>query len=121
LAAGFIKSLGEHAHGTIISQVFPYERSMATALVREISQAAKARGLAEVTPGTIEGYSAAKVLVEALRRAGKDPTRERVKAALESFRRYDLGGLEISYAPNDHTGLDYADLAIVGADGTLRR
>jgi ABC-type branched-subunit amino acid transport system substrate-binding protein len=120
-AAGFIKSLGEHAHGTIISQVFPYERSMATALVREVTEAAKAGGVLEVTPGTLEGYASAKVLVEALRRAGRDPTRERVRAALETFRRFDIGGFEVSYSPTDHTGLEYADLSIVGADGVPRR
>jgi len=36
-------------------------------------------------------------------------------------RRFDLGGLEISYGPGDHSGLDFADLAIIGADGRFVR
>jgi ABC-type branched-subunit amino acid transport system substrate-binding protein len=119
-SAGFVKSLGEHARGTIVSQVFPYERAVAAPIVKEASDLAKAKGV-ELTPAMLEGYTAAKVLVEGLRRAGKDPSREGLKKALESFRKVDLGGLELSYGPNDHSGLDYADLSIVGEDGRFRR
>lgn len=119
-SAGFVKSLGEHARGTIVSQVFPYERAVAAPIVKEASDLAKAKGV-ELTPAMLEGYTAAKVLVEGLRRAGKDPSREGLKKALESFKKVDLGGLELSYGPNDHSGLDYADLSIVSADGRFRR
>ena len=81
----------------------------------------RAAGLAELTPAMLEGYAAAKVLVEGLRRASPNPTRDKLKTALESFRRFDLGGLELSYTPTDHSGLDYADLSIVGEDGKFRR
>ena len=66
-------------------------------------------------------FAGAKVLVEALRRAGKSPTRERVLAALEGIRKLDIGGLEVTYGPDDHTGLDFADLAIIGSDGKFKR
>jgi hypothetical protein len=36
-------------------------------------------------------------------------------------RRVDIGGLEVSYSSSDHTGLDYADLSIIGPDGRFRR
>jgi hypothetical protein len=29
--------------------------------------------------------------------------------------------LELSYSPTDHTGLDFADLAIIGMDGRFKR
>jgi hypothetical protein len=32
-----------------------------------------------------------------------------------------VGGIEVSFSPGDHTGLDYADLSIVGPDGRFRR
>ena len=75
----------------------------------------------EATPAMLEGFAAAKVLVEALRRAGKDPTPERIKTALEGFKRVDIGGLEVSFSPADHTGLDYSDLSIIDAGGKFRR
>ena len=42
-------------------------------------------------------------------------------AALEGMKKVDLGGLEVSYSPTDHTGLEFADLSIIGADGRFRR
>jgi len=120
-STGFIKSLGAHARGTIVTQVFPNERAITYAMVKEAQELAKAKGRAEVSPAMLEGFAAAKVLVEGLKRAGPKPTREKVHTALESLRKFDLGGLEISYGPADHTGLDFADLAIIGPDGKFRR
>ncbi|MBS0291666.1 MAG: ABC transporter substrate-binding protein [Proteobacteria bacterium] len=120
-SSGFIKSLGEHARGVIVTQVFPNERSLGYPLVREAVELNKARGQDEVSPAMLEGFAAAKVLVEGLRRAGPKPTREKIQAALESIQQLDLGGLSISYGAADHTGLDFADLSIIGADGRFRR
>jgi len=80
-----------------------------------------AKGLTEVTPAMLEGFAAAKVLVEGLRRAGKDLNRAGVQKALEGMQRVNIGGLEISYSAKDHSGLDYAELSIVGQDGRFRR
>jgi ABC-type branched-subunit amino acid transport system substrate-binding protein len=120
-STGFVKSLKENARGTIVSQVFPYERSMSAAIVKEASDIAQAKNIADVTPAMLEGFAGAKVLVEALRRAGPSPSRQKIQQALESFRRVDIGGLEVSFSPTDHTGLDYADLSIIGPDGKFRR
>lgn len=121
-ASGFVKALGAQAHGVVVSQVFPFERSMASPLVKELHEMLQARRKGEeATPAMLEGFAAAKVLVEALRRAGKDPTPERIKTALEGFKRVDIGGLEVSFSPADHTGLDYSDLSIIDAGGKFRR
>lgn len=118
---GFVRSLKDHARGTIVSQVFPYERSLAAPIVKEAHDLAVAKGLTEVTPAMLEGFAAAKVLVEGLRRAGKDLSRGGIQRGLESMQRVNIGGLEISYSPKDHSGLDYAELSIVGQDGRFRR
>ena len=118
---GFVKSLGDNAPGVIVSQVFPSERSSSYAMVREAQEMAKANGLIELTPATLEGFAGAKVLVETLRRAGANPDRKKIQAVLENFQKFDLGDLEIGYSPDDHSGLDFADLSIVGADGKFKR
>lgn len=118
--AGFVKSLGKMAHGTIVSQVFPYERSLASPVVQEALGLAKAAGM-ELTPTVLEGFVSAKVLTEGLRRAGPKPTRAGLRKALETMNRFDVGGLDLSYGPTDHTGLEYSDLSIIGPDGKFRR
>ena len=123
-AGGFVTGLGPDPGSVIVSQVFPSERRLAVPMIAEASRLAAAQKVAHLTPAMIEGYAAAKVLVAGLRRAEKESkviTRLSLKRALESLDRFDIGGLEISYSPTDHTGLDFADLSMIGADGTFRR
>lgn len=120
-STGFIKSLGDNARGVIVTQVFPYERSIAYSLVKEAQELSKAKGAGDISPAMLEGFAAAKVLVEGLKRAGAKPTREKIQTALESIRKFDIGGLEVNYSTEDHTGLDFADLSIIGTDGKFRR
>lgn len=122
-AAGFVNSLGEYKHGVIVTQVFPYERSLNSQFVREALEMARAKGLdgAAVSPAFLEGFAGAKVLVEGLRRAGKNPTRASLQAALEGMQKFDLGGMDISYSGTDHSGLEFADLSIISSDGKFRR
>jgi ABC-type branched-subunit amino acid transport system substrate-binding protein len=120
-SSGFIKSLGANARGVIVTQVFPNERAVTYPMVKEAQELAKTKGLTEISPAMLEGFAAAKVLVEGLKRAGPKPTRDKIQTALESIKKLDLGGLEVNFSPEDHTGLDFADLAIIGTDGRFRR
>jgi len=120
-SSGFIKQLGESSKGVIVSQVFPNERSVSNAMVKEALALARTKGMNELSPASLEGFASAKVLVEGLRRAGPKPSRAKVVAALETIRQYDLGGgLEVSYSPTDHSGIDFADLSII-SDGRFKR
>lgn len=56
---------------------------------------------------SLEGFTNAKVIVEALRRAGPNPTRLGFRQALESLRNLDLGiGAPLTFGPERHQGLD---------------
>jgi ABC-type branched-subunit amino acid transport system substrate-binding protein len=118
---GFIKLLGELGRGVIVTQVFPNERSVAFPMVKEAMALAQAKGRDGVSPAMLEGFAAAKVLVEGLRRAGPNPTPAKLRDALEGIRQFDLGGLTLSYSATSHTGLDFADLSIIDANGRFRR
>ena len=120
-SGGFVKALGENARGTIITQVFPNERSIASPLVKEALALARAKNIAEVSPAMLEGFASAKVLTEGLRRAGSNPSGEKVRAGLEAIRGFDVGGLDVTYSPTDHTGLDFVDLSIINKDGKFTR
>jgi branched-chain amino acid transport system substrate-binding protein len=119
-SAGFIKGLGSSGSGVMVTQVFPSERALANAMVRDAVALARVKQL-ELSPAMLEGYAAARVLVEGLRRAGPNPTRAKLLAALEGLQKFDIGGAEISYGPDDRTGMEYADLSIIGSDGKFKR
>jgi len=56
---------------------------------------------------SLEGFVNAKIIVEALRRAGPQPTRASFRQALESLRNFDLGiGAAVTFGPERHQGLD---------------
>jgi ABC-type branched-subunit amino acid transport system substrate-binding protein len=120
-SSGFIKLLGEHGRGTIVTQVFPSERALAIPMVKEAYTLAQAKGIAALTPAMLEGFAGAKVLVEGLKRAGRNPTRQKLRDALEGMDHLNIGGMELHYSPTDHGGLEYADLSIVGPDGRFQR
>lgn len=116
---GFIKQLGADARGVIVAQVLP--RTYAYPFVKEATELATTRKIPDVSPAMLEGFAAAKVLVEALRRTTGKPTRASIKAALNSMKNFDLGGLEINYSPTDHTGLKFSDLSIINESGKFMR
>lgn len=120
-SSGFIKQLGDASRGVIVTQVFPSERATGQPMVKEALTLSKAKGGAELSPAMLEGFAAGKVLVEALRRAGPKPTRQKIVAALDGIRGFDLGGgLEVSYSAQDHSGIDFADLSII-SEGRFKR
>ncbi|MEY4344906.1 MAG: hypothetical protein RL032_738 [Pseudomonadota bacterium] len=120
-SSGFIKNLGTASRGVMVTQVLPYERSSTHAFLVEARElASKQKGL-ELSPAMLEGFVSAKVLVEALRIASPKVTRTKIIDALNSMRKFDVGGLEVSYSPTDHSGLDYVDLSIIGNDGRFKR
>lgn len=106
----FIREAGKDAEGTIITQVVPpYDRTdlPTIKLYRE--------ALEKYNPGTapnfvsLEGFVDAMVLVEGLRRAGKDVTRSKLIHAIESIQNKDVGlgpKLLLTFGPHDHKGFD---------------
>ena len=67
----------------------------------------------------MEGFIAAKIFTEALRRAGAEPTREKFIEALESMNSYDVGGCQISYSPTNHSGSKFTEFVVIGKDGRV--
>jgi branched-chain amino acid transport system substrate-binding protein len=120
-SGGFAKLLGDYAAGTIVTQVFPPERNTSIRMIRELTDLARAKGIQDVSPAMVEGFAAARVLVEALSRAGANPSRESITRALNNLRKFDLGGMEISFSPTDHTGINYVDISILDGSGKFRR
>ncbi len=113
---------GSASKGTIMSQIAPFPNSRGTSVQRTYED-----DLKKSFPGepfgwsSMEGYLSAVVLVEGLKRAGKRVTREGLVTAFEKLGRFDLGGYEVKYGPNDRTGSTFVDITIIRSDGTFIR
>jgi branched-chain amino acid transport system substrate-binding protein len=119
---GFVRELGDYARGVIVTQVFPGEDSSTIPMVRDAVALLHVRQpQTRLSPAMIEGFAAARVLVEALRRAGAHPTRASVLAALNGMETFDLGGVKVHYSEADHSGLRYTDLSVIDAQGRFER
>ena len=114
--------LGQSAAGVAIAQVMPYPWSGVTPIVREfLALPADVLPKSGITYTAIEGYIAAKVMAEALRQAGPQPTREKLVAALGGLRNYDTGGFVVDYGKGSHLGSRFVEVTIVGSAGRLMR
>ena len=60
-------------------------------------------------------------MVEGLKRAGRNPTREGLVEALEKMNDVDLGGFYVSYSPKNRAGSKFVDLTIISRDGKFLR
>lgn len=111
------------AHGLAISQVVPDPNDASLALIREIRERARKFPPADspINHSFVEGYLAAKVLGEGIRRAGNDPTPKKLRDALEAISGYDVGGIVIGFAADDHIGSRYSDITILNRNGRLLR
>jgi branched-chain amino acid transport system substrate-binding protein len=68
----------------------------------------------------MEGYVAAKTVVEGLRRGGNNASSESLINGLESLHEFNLGGFFVDFNPQKHTGSKYVDLTILTSDGRVR-
>jgi len=113
---------GPAGRGVGVSQVVPFPWNIGTPVVKEYQQLfAASSKKEEYSFTTFEGFLAAKVLVEGLRRAGNDLTRERFITAMETFRDLDLGGFWVTFTPSNHNGSKFVELTVIGKDERFLR
>jgi ABC-type branched-subunit amino acid transport system substrate-binding protein len=119
--AELVKLAGlKNAHGLGISQVVPYPYMGNLPVIREYQELLRKYAPKEhVNYTSFEQFLGAKVLVEALRRAGPKPTRARVIKALEGMGSYDLGGITVNFSPDNRVGSRYVEVTVIGSTGKL--
>jgi branched-chain amino acid transport system substrate-binding protein len=112
-----ISEAGDDADGMVVTQVVPpyYLTDLKTvALYR--------RALAQSAPTerpnfvSLEGFVDAMVMVEGLKRAGKDLTRDGLIRGIESIHEMDIGlgpQLKLDYSAKDHKGFDHVIPSVI--------
>ena len=114
-----IQELGQEARGIGISQVMPYPWNDVSQIVREY-QKLNAKPSSYSYYG-MEAYLMARTLVEGLKRAGKDVSREKLVTALESMTNIDFGGYRLNYSATARHGSRFVELTVVGPGGKILR
>lgn len=120
-----LTELGKEARGVVVSQVMPYPYSSNSQIATEFLEALKAASATNkdltANYSSMEGYVAAKVFAEALKRAGRNATREAFITAVESMQNYQMGGFTVNFGPNQHMASRYVDMTVLTEDGRVRR
>jgi len=113
--------LGKDGAGVVVTQVVPSPYYAANGITREFNEAVKkSGGTVQSNFSSMEGYLAAKVLTEGLRRAPGKLTREGLVAGLESIDRQQFGGFEVSFSPRNHVASRFVELSMITGDGRIR-
>lgn len=121
-AAANLKAMGDDATGIAVSQVVPLPGNAVVPVVREFQQAWKAAGVTlEPSHLALEGYINARVFAEALRRAGKNPTRASFVEGTWNLKKYDLGGFEVSFSDPARSASRFVELTMVSSGGRFIR
>jgi len=110
------ESVGPLARGTVVAQVMPSPRAsnqITVPVVKDCAEALRAYNGARLNYTTLESCIAAKVLVEALRKAGTQPTRESLLQAMANLGRLDLKGYVLNYGPQQRHGSNWVELTIL--------
>ena len=104
--------LGKDGNGVMITQVVPYPYTNGVGISREYLEA--------VHKASLEGYLAAKVFAEGLRRAGAKVTQDALIAGLESIQHQSFGGFNVSFGPRDRVASHFVELSMLTGDGKVR-
>ena len=109
----------EQARGIGMTQVVPFPWVASVPLVAEYQRLMLASGHSQKDFGfsSLEGFMAAKLTVDALRRTGRDMSSQRLADSLEGLGDVDLGGFFVRYGPQSKDGSKYVDLTVIGPAG----
>lgn len=113
-------ALGKEVGGVVVSQVVPSPRSPTTPLVREYLAAIDGT---DQTPSyeSLEGFIAAKVFAEAVRRAPRGWDRAALQKTLQGMSDLDVGGWRVNLRPGVRNAGRAIDLVTLTADGRIIR
>ena len=114
------KAAGDDAAGVSVAGVVPPPPKGTVPVITECREAVRKAGIAELNYTNLESCIAAKVLVEGLRRSGREPSRESLYKALNGLGAYDAGGYTVVFGPQERHGSHFVELAVIAKDGKFR-
>ena len=114
------RALGEAGQGVVVTQVVPFPEDQNIKLVADYQRALNVfNPIAELGFVSLEGYMVGKLVIQTLKDLGDTLTRERFLEKLGKGT-FDLGGVTLSYGPEDNQGMDKVFLTVIQQDGSFK-
>lgn len=115
------KELGDKGTGVVVTQVAPFPGDKSLPVVAQYQAAIQAIDPnAEPDFVSLEGYLVGRLTINALERMEGKFTREGFLKTIASMGSFDLGGVGLSFGPDDNQGSDDVFLTVIQPDGTFR-
>jgi branched-chain amino acid transport system substrate-binding protein len=116
-----LPKLAAATRGLALVQVFPDATSQKSVAVRKFQSTMKATGGNEAymnSGSALEGWLNGQIMIEGLKNAGKDLSRERLRAGLSAIRSLSFGDFNVSFGNKaPYIGSDAIYLAIYSENG----
>jgi len=119
-ASQLAKAGGAEASGVSVASVVPLPTNTTIPIVKECDEAMRKIEGGKLTFTSLEACISAKVLVEAMRRAGKEVSRDSLYKGLQAIGTQDLGGYTVRFGQNDHHGSSFVDLTVISKTGGFK-
>jgi branched-chain amino acid transport system substrate-binding protein len=120
-ATALAKELGPDGKGVIVSQVVPFPWDASLKAVADYHAAIKATDpKAEPEFVSLEGYLVGRLAIAALEKTGRNPTREGLLKTIKQTGSFDIGGLAMTFGPEDNEGLDKVFMTVIQPDGSFK-
>jgi branched-chain amino acid transport system substrate-binding protein len=114
------KAAGSDGLGVSVAGVVPPPGKHVLPVIKECGEALQKAGVPELNYTNLESCIAAKVLVEGMRRSGREVTREGLYKALNGLGQYDAGGYTVAFGPDARHGSHFVELAVISRDGKFK-
>ncbi len=115
------KELGDSGAGVVVTQVVPFPWDTSIPLVANYQEALKANN-PDAEPGfvSLEGYMVGRIAIMALAKIDGEVTRQKLMDVIASTGSFDLGGVTLTYGPDDNQGMDQVFLTVIQPDGSFK-
>ncbi len=120
-ATALAQELGPEGQGVIVSQVVPFPWDTSLKVIADYQAAIKAKDpKAEPEFVSLEGYLVGRLTIAALEKVGPNPTRAGLLQTIRDTGKFDIGGLEMTFGPQDNEGLDKVFMTVIQPDGSFK-
>jgi branched-chain amino acid transport system substrate-binding protein len=111
----------DKALGLAMASIFPSQKSKKFALIRDYQADMDAMKFVAPIGSAVESWINARVVIEGLRRAGRDLSRDKLRSSLASIRGFEVGELVINFSQAaPYVGTLPVKLGVIGPDFSLR-